>query len=71
MYKLKYYDNDIIEGYIYEAELQPAYIDDETVYKVEKIINKRKGVKEVLVKWKGWPDKYNSWVKERDLKDIT
>ena len=73
MYKLKDYDNDIIEGYFYEAELQPAYIDDETVYKVEKIINKRKrkGVKEVLVKWKGWPDKYNSWVKERDLKDIT
>ena len=75
MYKLKNYNSSVIEGYFYEAELQPAYIDDDNknIFKVEKISKrrKRKAVKEVFVKWKGWSDKYNSWVKERDLKDIT
>ena len=53
MYKLKNYNSSVIEGYFYEAELQPAYIDNnnKNIFKVEKIIKrrKRKGVKEVFV----------------------
>ena len=69
MYQLKDYDNELIEGYFYEPELQKAYIGDEVVYKVEKVLKtrKRKGITEVLVKWKGWPDKFNSWINKKDL----
>ena len=72
MYKLKDYANDIVEGYFYEHELQPAFIDDNTILKIEKVIKRRrKGNKnEVLVKWKGWPKKYNSWINEKDLKKL-
>ena len=72
MYQLKDYDNDLIEGYFYEPELQKAYIGDEVVYKVEKVIKtrKRKGRTEVLVKWKGWPDKFNSWINKKELSTL-
>ena len=55
MYQLKDYNYDIIEGYFYEPELQSAYLDNDIVYKIEKILKKRirNKRKEILVKWKG------------------
>ena len=53
MYKLKDFNNDIIDGYFYEPELQPAYEDENTVYKIEKVIKKgrkRKSLKFSLIK---------------------
>ena len=40
MYQLKDYNNDIIEGYFYEPKLQIAYLDNDIVYKIEKILKK-------------------------------
>ena len=62
MYKLKDYNNEVIESHFYELELQLAYMDSNIVYKIEEILKrcKRHGVPEVLVKWKGWPVKFNS-----------
>ena len=47
-------------------------MDSNIVYKIEEILKRRKrhGVPEVLVKWKGWPVKFNSWITESDLQDI-
>ena len=44
-------------------------IKNDDVYRVEKILRKRKrkGVVEYLVKWKGYADKFISWVSERDI----
>ena len=72
MYQLKDYNNDIIDSFFYEPELQLVYIDDEVSYKIEEIIKKRKRnkISEVLVKWKGWPKKFNSWSHETELQDI-
>ena len=72
MYRIKDYNNDIIESFFYEPELQMAYIGDEVVYKIEKIIKKgkRKNQSEVLVKWKGWPEKFNSWIPEDQMENI-
>ena len=42
MYKLKDYNNEVIESYFYELELQKAYIDSDVVYKIEKIIKETK-----------------------------
>ena len=40
---------------------------------VDKIIKERKmkgKQPEVLVKWLGWPSKFNSWIPKNDVKDI-
>ena len=72
MYKLKDYDNDEIEGFFYKPELQLAYIGDDTIYKIAKVLKNRKRDKktEVLLKWKGWPEKCNSWIDKKELKNI-
>ena len=73
MYTIKDYNNDIIKSYFYEPELQLAYIGEETEYKIEKIIKRRKRNKQqkILVKWKGWPEKFNSWILEKSVRDFT
>ena len=48
-------------------------VKNDDVYRVEKILRKRKrnGVVEYLVKWKGYEDpKFNSWVSERDISKL-
>ena len=72
MYQLKDYNNEVIESLFYEPELQLAYMDSNVVYKIEDILKRRKrnGIPEVLVKWKGWPVKFNSWIPESDVQEI-
>ena len=72
MYQLKDYQNEVITSYFYEPELQVAFLDENMVYKIEKILKKRKrkGISEVLVKWKGWPSKFNSWIPETAMEDL-
>jgi hypothetical protein len=69
MYRVKDYANDPIDGVFYEQELQRVYVGDDTSYNIEKIVKKRtrRGVKEVLVHWQGWPAKYRSWIRESDI----
>ena len=71
-YKLRDATNELIEGSFYEFELQKVVKADD-VYVIKKIIDTRKRGRSVkyLVKWRGYPDKFNSWIKQRDLvKDI-
>ena len=62
MYKIKDQDNETIKGTFYEQELQ-LIVEPET-YRIEKVIRKKKeGNRKLLyVKWKGYPDKFNSYV---------
>ena len=63
VYKLEDYAGEEIRGSFYEEELQKIRrVDD--VYRVEKVIRKRKknGRTEDLVKWLGYPSSFNSWV---------
>ena len=61
-YKLEDLQGDEIKGTFYEPELQKT---EQQVFRIEKIIKKEKG--KSLVKWKGYPDKFNSWVDNKDL----
>ena len=67
-YKLKDDAEEILDGTFYEPELQKIIRNDD-IYRVEKILRKRKrkAVVEYLVKWKGYADKFNSWVSEKDI----
>ena len=70
VYVLVDYDKDPIEGTFYEAELQKVYADENTMYNIEEERESRieKGVRETLVKWKNWPEKFNSWIPTKNLK---
>lgn len=56
-----------ILGPFYVEELQK--VDTSRYkYRIERIISHRKinGKKEILVKWTGWPYKFNTWILEKD-----
>ena len=73
-FTIKDWQGEDVEGVFYSEELQkvkqlPEY------YLIEKIIGSRPikpghKKKKYLVKWKGYPNKFNSWVDEVDVKDL-
>ena len=74
-YTIKDWNNDLVEGRFYEAELQKINVsenEEEKMYNIEKILKERKrnGKPECLVKWQGWHKKFNSWIPKSDVKDI-
>ncbi len=62
-YELNDSDGEPVKGKFYEEELQKIVKYDD-VYRVEKVLRTRRraGKKEYFVKWKGYPNKFNSWV---------
>ena len=71
VYKLKDDSGEILDATFYEEQLQKVIKNDD-VYRVEKVWRKRKhnGDVEYFVKWKGYPDKFNSWVAESDISKL-
>jgi len=72
VYKVVDYEGDPVKGTFNEPELQRVRKDADNLFRVEKVLRKRKrnGRREVYVKWLGWPMKFNSWILEADLVDI-
>ena len=64
-YKINEWDGTSLWGTFYAPDLQNVTMMDDDLFRVHNVV-KRKGGK-VLVRWKGWPDKYDSWVEKRDL----
>ena len=63
-YKIQEWDKSPIEGSFYESELERVTVRPDDLYRVESVVKRRRrqGKSEVQVKWRGWPDKYNSWI---------
>ena len=61
-YKITDLNDEEIQGTFYEQELQKT---SQEVYRIEKIVKKDKT--KSLVKWKGYPESFNSWVDNKDL----
>jgi len=70
IYKLQDMENEDIKGSFYEAEMQRAFVAEDHVYKIEKIMKTRtrNRTKEHLVRWMYWPPKFDTWVKDSELK---
>lgn len=70
-YSLKDLLGEDIKGSFYESELQGITYNPNETYEIEKVIRKRgRGNNaEVLIKWLGWPEKFNSWIKESTIKE--
>ena len=56
-----------VEGSFYEKELQKA---KQQTFRIEKVVRRDNKKKRALVKWKGYSDKFNSWVNFKDLVDF-
>ena len=65
-YKLEDLNGEEIKGTFYEPELQKT---EQQIFRIENIIKKKKG--KSFVKWKGYSDKFNSWVNNEDLIDLS
>ena len=67
-YRLKDLSSEKIMGTFYEKELQLSIKDNE-IYEIDSILKKckRRERVEFLVNWSGYPEKYNSWITEKDL----
>ena len=64
-YKIKDLNGEEIKGTFYREELQKT---DQTIFRIEKVIRKTKD--RALVKWKGYPNQFNSWVSLKELKNL-
>lgn len=69
MYGLKDWSGDIIEGAFYEHELQKVERDLDGYWRVDYVVRRRtrQGRREVLVKWRGYPETMNSWIPADDI----
>lgn len=72
VYRLLDCGGETVKGTFYEPELQLVIIDKHKTFKIEKtLLRKKFGRKNmVLVKWLGWPEKFNSWIPEKDIVNV-
>ena len=69
VYKIVDHSGEPILGNFYKKQLQKVQPSGE--YIVEKVLKKRTDpktkIKEILVKWEGWPEKFNCWIPETNI----
>ena len=71
MYRLIDYHGNRVEGSFYGYELQVVDRDEEAFIIEEVIRQKRQGNRRMyLVKWRGYPNSFNSWINEEDLRNV-
>ena len=63
-YRLTDLSGEDIKGSFYNDELQIVVKLDDALFDIERILKTRKraGKVEYLIKWRGYPNKFNSWV---------
>jgi len=72
VYELEDLNKTPIEGQFYQEELTPVRITKHTVYKIDKILDKRvrRGSREYLVRWQGYGKEFDSWIPASSVKNI-
>ena len=70
VYKLEDYNNNAFKGSWYPEELQKISDNQNRIEKVLRRLTLPDCTKELFVRWEGWPEKYNSWIKETDKYNV-
>ena len=67
-YQLEDFNGVVKKGSFYSAEIQ-SVDKSNNIWQVDSVVRQRtvRGRKQYLVKWKGYPDSFNSWVDHKDL----
>jgi len=70
LYELEDLNGTPIQGQFYQIELTRVRVTRRTVYKIDKILNKRvrRGILEYLVRWRGISKDFDSWVRASSVK---
>ena len=63
---------EVVQGCFYNEELQKTTQADQDLYRIEKVIRKKKinGIEHALVKWMGYNEKDNSWIPVNELEKV-
>ena len=71
-YTVKGWDNEPVDGRFYNNQLEKVQVDENTTYMIEKLLQKKtiNGKPGFIVRWLGWPERFDSWVSKSDLKEI-
>nr|CAD2188049.1 unnamed protein product [Meloidogyne enterolobii] len=67
-YRLKDFEDNLIEGIFYREELVPT--QEDTTHRIAEILKTRTtrtGIKQHFVRWVGYKDIHNSWVNDSDI----
>lgn len=73
IYFLNDYSQEPISGAYYGWELQRVKFDPDQAFKIDKVLKTRKRgkIKESLVRFLHWPDKYNQWIPTANIETLT
>ena len=64
-YRIAEWDDTPIKGTFYAQDLQKVVVTDDDLFRIDSVVRRKKD--KVLVRWKGWPSKYDSWIDKKDL----
>ena len=64
-YKVEKMDGTPLEGPFHEQDRQKGTVDDDSLFRVEKLLKRSK--EQLFLPWKGRPSKYNNWIHKRDV----
>src|SRR5215469_6570737 len=72
VYELSDLQDRPIEGQFYNYELVKVTVSPESEFQIDKIVRTRKmhGIKQHLIKWRGYDETFNSWVDASEIKKI-
>ena len=66
-YRLVDLQGETLTGSFYEQELQKT---TQEIFRIDEVILRDKNRKRALVKWRGYPDKFNSWISLSELNKL-
>jgi len=75
VYKLEDMNGEVLKGTFYLPELQRVTKKEDALYDIESILEQRtrkvgkRQVKEVKVRWKGYPPSFDSWISASQVID--
>ena len=69
LYTLKDLDGETLDGRFCAEEIQQVAKPEEDTYRIEAVLGsqRRAGKRQVLVRWRGFPAKFDSWLNAKDV----
>jgi len=69
LYSLKDLDGEKLDGRFYAEEIQQVAKPEEDICRIKTVLCclRRAGKRQVLVRWHGFPAKFDSWLNAKDV----